>query len=367
MERKKPIYICQVISGSKTTIRDRMKRMLTFTVLLILITQSTFSQLSVREKRQMDRLYNAGIEQLMNSDYLNAISSFTKCIEIDDMNALAYLHRGRVEAALGQMQNALSDIDKALMFNNSLAEAYFYKGYFLWGSDTTGLSEEMLNEALSRGFENAQLYYYLGLTSLLEGDSDDALFKFNKAIDLDDSYALAYHDRAGIKKGLADYSGALYDYKAAVNYMEDFPLAYNNMGAVKMIVGDYIGAIEDFTTAISQDPGLDLAYNNRGYAYYQLGELDSAVVDFRNALDVNPAFMEARVNISSVLSKQGANEEAIEALNGIINDYPEVGSLYLNRGLIKELIGDVIGACEDWSLAFDLGQEEAAEYLKECK
>ena len=54
-------------------------------------------------------------------------------------------------------------------------------------------------------------------------------------------------------------------------------------------------------------------------------------------------------------------------LDEVIADYPDLGILYLNRGLVRELRGDVIGACEDWSEAQRLGEEQAETYLTECK
>jgi hypothetical protein len=45
------------------------------------------------------------------------------------------------------------------------------------------------------------------------------------------------------------------------------------------------------------------------------------------------------------------------------NDY---GIALLNRGFVRELMGDLNGACEDWTRAAELGIEEAEQYLFEC-
>ena len=42
----------------------------------------------------------------------------------------------------------------------------------------------------------------------------------------------------------------------------------------------------------------------------------------------------------------------------------EVGA-YLNRGVARELAKDLKGACDDWRKAADLGEENAAEWVKE--
>lgn len=344
-----------------------MKKSIAIISILFLFSFLVQAQLSLKEKRQMDRLYNSGVEQLTDHNFQGALSSFDQCLVYDGTNSMVYLQRGRVNAALGNYNEALSDLDRAIQYNPDLGEAYFYKGYLMSGKDTTGTDKRMLQMSLEKGFELAETYYYIGLDHLLSGEDDKALINFDKAIRIKDDYALACHDRAGIKRRMGDFNGALYDYKTSVNYKEYFPLAYNNMGSVKMVLGDFDGAIADFSRAIEQDPKYFLAYNNRGYAHYQLGKLDTAMVDFSKAIELEPGFMEARLNKSSVFARSDEHKHALELLNGIIEENPEEGLLYLNRGLVKEMTGDVVGACDDWTKAFELGEEGAAEYLKECK
>ncbi|MEZ5073154.1 MAG: hypothetical protein R2751_19965 [Bacteroidales bacterium] len=73
------------------------------------------------------------------------------------------------------------------------------------------------------------------------------------------------------------------------------------------------------------------------------------------------------MNRAAVLSRLGDQEGAMQLLTESIASYPSLAVLYLNRGLVKELSGDLDGACADWTLARDLGAEEAREYLKECR
>lgn len=345
----------------------RMKTKTIFIILFLFVAYLAEAQISVKDQRQMKRLYNAGVGQISSMDFMEAAVSFDQCLALDSTYAPAYLQRGRVKAELGDQQGALSDLAEAIRLDQELGEAWFYMGYLMFGKDTTEMAETYLRTALEKGFKVAEAYYCLGLGELMRGNEDQALLQFNRAINLKDDYALAYHDRAGIKRNMGDYLGALYDYKAAVNYKPDFPLAYNNMGAVKMTLGDYQGAIEDFSVAIEQAPDLYLAYNNRGFAKFQLGGLDSALMDFNKALEYRPGFLEAQLNASSTLARQDQLVEAVDLLDAVILVHPETGVLYLNRGLIREMQGDLVGACADWNRSLELGQEEAADFLKECK
>jgi tetratricopeptide (TPR) repeat protein len=344
-----------------------MKSKTIFILTLLFLAGTAEAQLTVKEQRELKRTYNTGVAYLQSMDYNGAVMAFDQSLALDSAFALAWMQRGRANAALGQVENALSDLERAIRFNEELGEAYFYLGYLMFGNDTTGMAEVYLQTSLDKGFETAEAYYCLGLNDLVSGKDDQALLHFNRAINRKDDYALAYHDRAGIKRTMGDYLGALYDYKAAVNYQPDFPLAYNNMGAVKMTLGDYEGAIGDFSMAIEQAPGLYLAYNNRGYAYYQLGDMDAALNDFYKALEYSPGLNEAQLNVSSALARQDRLGEAVELLDRVIGEHPQRGVLYLNRGLIREMQGDLVGACEDWNAALELGEQQASEFIKECK
>jgi tetratricopeptide (TPR) repeat protein len=342
-----------------------MKKAVTSFLLFVFFSLLSWAQLSPQEKKGIERIYNEGVDQLLNSDFIEAISSFDQCLQLDEGYALAYLNRGRVKAALGDYAAAITDLDQAILYDPDLGEAYFYKGYFLFDKDAT-YACELIEISIEKGFQLAESYYFLGLNMVLKGDNDKALIHFNRAIRLKDDFALAYHDRAAIKRGFGDYSGALYDYKSAVNYQEHFPIAYNSMGTLKMIMGDYDGAIADFSKAIEQEPELHLAYNNRGYARFQLGEMDSAYSDFNEAMHYKPDFLEAKLNMSHLLVKLERANDALELLDQIILENPDAGLIFLNRGLVKEITGDVVGACLDWKIAKELGETQADEYLNEC-
>ena len=343
-----------------------MKRNITIILAGVFSVQMAFCQISFSEKRQRDKSYHEGVTLVLQQEFELASVKFSGCIDIDTTFAPAYLQRGRILIEWGAMDRAMEDLDLATRFDPDLGEAFFYKGYILYGNDTTGMDAELFDLAVSRGFIDPWAYYFRGLTEVRDGYDGKALNDFSEAIGLKTDFALAYHERAGVKRRMSDLQGAHFDYRTAIEYDPGFALAYNNLGSVKILLGDYVGAIEQYNLALDLNPKLVLALNNRGYASYFLGELDAALNDFDAAINLESGLAEASLNKSSVLVQQNSIEPALSLLDQAIVENPEISLLYLNRGLIRELNGNLGGACEDWNRALELGATEAEAYVKEC-
>jgi tetratricopeptide (TPR) repeat protein len=76
-----------------------------------------------------------GIAYYNDSQYDQAISDFTKALEINPRDADAYSNRGSVYREKGQYEQAISDSNKALEINPNFGMAYYQRGrvYYLKG------------------------------------------------------------------------------------------------------------------------------------------------------------------------------------------------------------------------------------------
>lgn len=343
-----------------------MKKTIVIIIIGVIASQVMFGQLSFADKRKRDKALNEGITLILQEEYEMASVKLTECLTLDSTFSPAYLMRGRIMIEWGVYDVAMEDFNLAILFDPTLGEAYFYKGYLLHGLDSIGADARMFDSAITNGFLDPYAYYFRGLTKIRDSLDGMAMNDINEAIELKVDFSLAYHERAGIKRRFGDLQGAHFDYQTAIDYQPQFPLAYNNMGSVKILLGDYEGAIHDYTVALDQDPELVIALNNRGYARYYLGRTDGALQDFDAAITMNKQFPLASLNKASLLAKQDQVMPALKLLDGVIEEHPDEALLYLNRGLIRELTGDLDGACEDWNMARTLGADEANEYIKEC-
>lgn len=343
-----------------------MKRSLLFIITGIIACQLLHAQPSFSEIRLRDKTLNEGITHIHQHEFELAAASFMQCLELDSTFAPAWLLQGRIFLEWGVVKDALASIDSALSYDPALGEAYFYKGYILYGRDTTGYDSRLFDQAISRGYTNPWAYYFRALTRIRDHMDELARNDLDRAIELKMDFALAYHERAGIRRRSGDIQGSSYDYQQAITYQPDFALAYNNLGSIKILMGDYQGAISDYSKALELDPGLSIALNNRGYARFFTENLEGALQDFNAAIINGAPSSTAKLNKASVLAKQGQILTALSLLDETLVEDPDDALLYLNRGLVREMTGDLDGACEDWHRAIELGAEKANEFINEC-
>jgi tetratricopeptide (TPR) repeat protein len=72
--------------------------------------------------------------------------------------------------------------------------------------------------------------------------------------------------------------------------------------------------------------------------------------------------MYAYLNRAAAYIKLEKWNEAIKDLDMCIKMDPENGAAFLNRGIAREMIRDLQGACSDWGTAASLGIESGEVY-----
>jgi len=122
-----------------------------------------------------------------------------------------------------------------------------------------------------------------------EGNFDEAISEYNKAIELKPNVAEAYQGRgeAWFRKGNA--SQAIADYSTAISIDPDFALAYFSRGYARKMQGNTKGALADFDKAIDADPNYGLAFAYRGLTRLSLGKEAQARKDFDRGLKLDPS------------------------------------------------------------------------------
>ncbi len=132
-------------------------------------------------------------------------------------------------------------------------------------------------------------YYNMGIAEAKQGNYDEALEDFNKAIELKPEYINAYINRAYYaKENLGDYEGAIEDYLIAIDLStnDNDAHAYSNMAYAKMKMKNYKEALDDIKFSLSLDSLNSYAYRNKALIFLALNNKHVACVDLQKAIEL---------------------------------------------------------------------------------
>ncbi len=259
--------------------------------------------------------YNEGVDAQEAGRLDEAVSLYTKAIELDPELVDAYIHRSSAYLDLGQYDEALGDGSKAIELDPEVVEAYVNRSaaYLNLGRYDEALDDA--NKAIDLDPELALAYVARGAVYNERvpgepGDFSKALTDLNKAIELDPELAEAYNERGLVHANLGDFEQALADFDKVIELDPELALAYSNRGFAHLNLDDFRQAIMDLDRAIELDPDLALAYSNRGIAHLSLGDLEEAVRDFDQAIELDPDIVLAYFFRAQALLRLGRDAEA---------------------------------------------------------
>lgn len=214
-----------------------------------------------------------------------------------------------------------------------------------------------------------------------EGNELEAKNALDKAIEKFERHALAYERRGFINFKLGNFDDAMYDYNKSINIDPNNPEAYWGRAKTKLQKKDLNGAIADLELAISNSiPHQPIYWSARrlkGECHLKLGEFQKAIAELKFVTkrafrpeDPNLKWQKnAHFNYGKALFEVGQYGEAVEAFNKMFNfdlerpEAPSKADQFLSRGLARQKAGES-GYLSDLKEAAIHGSSKAAALLE---
>ena len=244
-------------------------------------------------------IFNAGINNLRQQNYPQALVDFTQVIERQDMLlGAAYSNRCLVN----------------LQLENDVA------------------AEADCIAAIENHPDNIEAHLNLGLAYHHQGKYQKAIAEDNKVIQLDKQDYRAYYNSGLAYSALNDYQKAIAEYQTALNYaldsgIESQSLIYNDLALVYVMLAKHERAILNFDRAIALNENNYYAYYNRGCTYHRQEKYRLAIQDFTRVIQLQPNFTQAYVHRGIVSHQMGAKDTAFNDLNWALQQYQNQGNL----------------------------------------
>jgi tetratricopeptide (TPR) repeat protein len=261
-------------------------------------------------------------------DVDGGISDYSKSIQINPKDIIAYNRRGVAYKIKKEYDRAITDYDKALEINPAYIKALKNR---------------------------ADAYFLKKLYDLAIADYDAAL----KIFPFEDGY----RDRGLVfyNKGL--YDRAIADYDKALEINQKYVDAYTSRGLAYMVNDKFDSALSDYNKAIELDPYNESAYVSRGNAYHTKGNYDQAISDYNRAIEINRKSEDAYINRGNSYASKGNPEQAILSYNSAITINPNDDMAYYNRGVVYQKQEKTDLAMADYSKAIELNSKNYQAYL----
>ena len=230
--------------------------------LLILVAIIFFSSCNNNEKDSKE-LVNKGYSKYVEGKYEEALELYTQSIETWDENWAAYNNRSMVYREQGELEKALSDLNKAEELENFDKElVYANKADLKYDMKDYSGSLNEYNKLIAINNTNSNYYANRGDCFRNLGDLDKAFADYDKTIKLDTTNYLAIYQRGKIRMKKQDITSAIEDYNKALSIKEDDDI-YVARGIANGIMIDYQKSIADFDKALEINPQNADAYYNR--------------------------------------------------------------------------------------------------------
>ena len=107
---------------------------------------------------------------------------------------------------------------------------------------------------------------------------------------------------------------AISHYRRAINIWPDYVDAHYNLGGAYIEKGEVDEALAEYRRAIEIRPEEADSHNNYASALRELRQFDQAETEYKRALSLRPQYLDARLNLGSLLLQRGRTAEAITNL-----------------------------------------------------
>ena len=247
-----------------------------------------------------------------------AEEAFLKALEVDDGYALAFARLGETYRLKFKEKNdpalivsAEKQILKALELEPMLPRVHAELGRVF---RERGEYEEALvkfDDALELDSRNADAYRGAAATLERLGDLEGAEVRFREAIDLRPGYWLTHHELASFFRRHNRHQEALTEWEMMREIIPDSAAAYNNLAGVYLDLQQWDEAERLFKVSIRMQP-TQHQYNNLARIYFFNKRYDEAVAAWEEALEYSDNDHVILQGMGVAYEQIGRKEEALK-------------------------------------------------------
>ncbi|MFM9266345.1 tetratricopeptide repeat protein [Tychonema sp. BBK16] len=223
--------------------------------------------------------------------------------------------------------------------------------------------------------ETATIYLNNGKQFFEEGNLEEAIAAYRRAIELNPDLSWSHHNLGEALAKLGKLDEAITAYRRAIELNPDFSWSYHHLGDALDRQEKWEEAVAAFRKATELNADHFGSYCGLGQSLVKLGRLDEAIAAYRQASIVNPEIdwihgciadilqqrreLDLQEAIASYRRALQLNPNDVQAYRNLLNIQPDNFEVYLDLGNALAKQGDWRGAINTYQRAIKLNSQEA--------
>jgi len=286
-----------------------------------------FTSYLAKKPNDIDSTFGLGLSYTEMKEFRKAIECFSRVLEWDHSRFPSVrVMLGMAYFEVGEIKNAISNIQYVLRHNPDNPEAWYYMGVIYESTGQKDKAVVALKKAGELSTSTPEIWENLAYIFFNDNQLDDAMIYFKKAYQINGNPEFAF--KIGLIYMMKD------DYKNAIDYFtlsleknpENIMEIKENLGISYYHLGKYNETIGLLSGVVQNGKAKDVVYFIVGSSYMKLGLLNKAREYLEEGLKINPS----NVNILYSLGILEANKENFDLANShlekavIIERSPEI-------------------------------------------
>lgn len=282
------------------------------------------------------------------TDLTSEIAGLSNKIVNDSLNASLYNERAQLYIKAEKLNDALSDVNKAMALDTKMPAAYITLSdiYLLQGKPGNALGA--LRKSIAIDVKYAEAYIKLAKLYLIMKDYPKTSENINKALNLEPGNAQAYFLKGFVLEENGDTNKAIESYQKAVALNQQYYEAFMQLGSLYSKQKSTLAA-GYFNSALNIQPESKEALYMLGMFYQENDQPDQALGIYKRMISLDSTDKIAYFNSGYVkLVYLKKFKEGADIFSKAIQLDPAYVDAYFNRGYCYELMGDAIKARADY-------------------
>ena len=222
-------------------------------------------------------------------------------------------------------------------------------------------------QTLINGYPNSALLYNIRASCRkANGQLEDAVKDYEKALALKPDYAEALYNLGITLRELGQIDAAIKTYKQALTVKPDYFGAHNNLGNIFLDLGQLDAAADHFEWAVAYKPDYAEAYNNLGVVCRQRDQVYDAIKNFEKAVDLKPDYFQAHSNLGHSLQLINQMDAAVKCYEKALTINPDYALGYVNIGLVHQEKGQIEDAIKQYEKVLAINPNHVLAYYNLC-